>query len=85
MPTIPAPLDPDHIPPPPRRPGGAQPRPDRGPTMRITIAGLGPLQEACLVGMVALALSWGSVELLFSLGQASPEPEQAILSAALQP
>ena len=53
--------------------------------MRITIAGLGPLQEACLVGMVALALSWGSVELLFSLGQASPEPEQAILSAALQP
>ena len=43
------------------------------PGLRITVVGLGPLQEACLAGMLALALSWGSAELLFRLAQV-PEP-----------
>ena len=58
-----APLDPNHIPP---RPA---PRPVPG-GLRITIAGLGPVQEACLVGLFALALSWGLAELLAAPGEA---------------
>jgi hypothetical protein len=87
MPMNSAALDPHHIPPPPRaardrtddwpRPAGA------GFGLRITVVGLGPLQEACLAGMLALALSWGSAELLFRLG--APEPAvRPILSASVQ-
>jgi hypothetical protein len=80
MPTI-EPLDPNHIPPLPGRP---KPGPVAG-GLRITVIGLGPVQEACLAGMLALALSWASAELLVRAeagGEAAPRP---ILSAALQP
>ena len=75
------PLDPNHIPPPPGRPkpglvaGG----------IRITVVGLGPLQEACLAGMLALALSWVSAELLLRVEAGREAAPRAILSAALQP
>ncbi|RYJ01411.1 MAG: hypothetical protein EON47_10860 [Acetobacteraceae bacterium] len=71
----------------PARSGPATPPWGRKPALglRITVIGLGPLQEACLAGMLALALSWGSAELLFRLAQA-PEPgPKAIVSAAMQP
>lgn len=84
MPTI-HPLDPNHIPPPPRRATGpARPRPVVG-GLRITIIGLGPLQEACLVGMLALALSWVSAELVFRMERQAEAGPQAILTAAMQP
>jgi hypothetical protein len=35
--------------------------------------------------MVALALSWGSVELLFALGKTPSQGDRAIISASLQP
>lgn len=80
MPTI-DPLDPNHIPPPPGRP---RPGPVAG-GLRITVVGLGPVQEACLAGMLALALSWGSAELLLRAEGAREAAPRAILSAALQP
>jgi hypothetical protein len=80
MPTI-SPLDPNHIPPPP---GRARPGPVAG-GLRITVIGLGPLQEACLAGMLALALSWVSAELLFRVEAGTEAAPRAILSAALQP
>jgi hypothetical protein len=80
MPTI-EPLDPNHIPQPPGRP---KPGPVAG-GLRITVVGLGPVQEACLAGILALALSWGSAELLLRMEKARDEAPKAILSAALQP
>lgn len=88
MPKHPAPLDPDHIPPPPA--GPCRPRPRKAPPgLRITVIGLGPLQEACLAGMLALALSWTTAELLFRLAE-HPVAEAVaeagvIVSAAMQP
>ncbi len=75
------PLDPNHIPPPPGRP---KPGPVAG-GIRITVVGLGPLQEACLAGMLALALSWVSAELLLRVEAGREAAPRAILSAALQP
>ena len=75
------PLDPNHIPPPPGRP---RPGPVKG-GLRITVIGLGPMQEACLAGMLALALSWVSAELLFRVDAGREAAPRAILSAALQP
>lgn len=82
-------LDPHHIPPlphPARSGPAAAPQPRHpGPPLRITVIGLGPLQEACLAGMLALAVSWGSAELLFRLAEA-PEPGmRSIISASMQP
>ena len=75
------PLDPHHIPSPPGRP---KPGPVAG-GIRITVVGLGPLQEACLAGMLALALSWVSAELLLRVEAGREAAPRAILSAALQP
>ena len=89
MPIPPDALDPHHIPPMPRpaRTGAAPPR--RGakppPRLRITVIGLGPLQEACLAGMLALALSWGSAELAFRLAEAGEAAPRPIVSASMQP
>jgi hypothetical protein len=86
-------FDPYHIPPMPRRTGTrtgtGTPPPRRGskppPRLRITVIGLGPLQEACLAGMLALALSWFSAELAFRLADATEAAPKAIVSAAMQP
>ena len=89
MPNQPDPLDPHHIPPMPRRAGPGPAPPRRGakppPRLRITVIGLGPLQEACLAGMLALALSWGSAELAFRLAEAREAAPRAIVSASVQP
>lgn len=82
-------LDPQHIPPPPHGPRSrpaAQPPGRKGRTgLRITVVGLGPFQEACLAGMLALALSWGSAEVLFRLNETGATMPQAIISASVQP
>ena len=82
-------LDPNHIPPPPhgpRVPPAAPPRAGKAASgLRITVIGLGPLQEACLAGMLALVLSWVSAELLFRLAEAPTALPRAILSASVQP
>ena len=49
------------------------------------MVGLGPFQEACLAGMLALALSWGSAEVLFRLNETGATMPQAIISASVQP
>lgn len=93
MPKQPSPLDPDHIPaPPPVGPGRPRPRSSAGkrpPRLRITVIGLGPFQEACLAGMLALALSWTTAELLFRLTEqpvaAAAAGPGMIVSAAMQP
>lgn len=89
MPIPPDAFDPHHIPPMPRRAGTGTPPPCRGakppPRLRITVIGVGPLQEACLAGMLALALSWFSAELAFRLADATETAPKAIVSAAMQP
>ncbi|MDN3566681.1 hypothetical protein ACFQY5_32035 [Paeniroseomonas aquatica] len=82
-------FDPQHIPPPPHGPRSRPParplgRKDRG-GLRITVVGLGPFQEACLAGMLALVLSWGSAEVLFRLAEARAARPEAIISASVQP
>ena len=89
MPIPPDAFDPHHIPPMPRRTAPGTPPPGRRvrppPRLRITVIGLGPLQEACLAGMVALALSWVSAEVAFRLADATAAAPKAIVSAAIQP
>lgn len=89
MPIPPDALDPHHIPPMPRRTRAGTAPPCWGakppPRLRITVIGLGPLQEACLAGMLALGLSWASAELAFRLAEAGEARPRAIISASMQP
>lgn len=81
MPTPPA--TPDHIPPPPR-PVARVAKRRRLPGQPFTVPGMGAFQEACLAGILALALSWGSVELWFLLGGPLADSQAAVVLAAFQ-